>query len=246
MMPTFAQKYQNICYLLHHFSESLEANVHQTQASLTPNHLTINPISGSIWPHELHTASYDEILSLLQLQIALSNIRNESIYSMSKNPKHPKTTMDADLLSGFKELARQQGLSEPEYIIIPKTIKHSERQWLFSTAFRITVTKASHKATVNTFYDSQSSDLKALCLLGEAANQLANFLRQNGYAVFVKQQYQPKFQKTIAWSNEKEPLTNQAFLQQEVPIATQKLGLQIYTSIEQFSHAKQLCCKNQK
>lgn len=185
-MNSLLNQYQHICNLLNEFSVKLETGLLGMEALSANRHQQPESHPKALPMLENQSISCDEVLELIQLQIAYSNIRNEAIYSISSNNEQPKTQIDAELFAEFRTLAKQLGVGEMEYIEVAKEVNFAQRKHLFTGAFVIDVESEEGNCRTNDFFQSHRNQLKKLCNTAEAAKSLAGFLREQGYAVFVE------------------------------------------------------------
>lgn len=208
-MNSLLSQYQHICNLLNEFSVKLEACLLGVEplSALSPQQLESPPSALTVLENQ--SIGCDEVLELIQLRITYSNIRNEAIYSISGNTEQPKNQLDEELLARFEALAKQNGVAEMKYVQVDKAINFAQRKYLFSGAFVMYVESEEGNCQSDDFFQSHRNQLKKLCHRAEAANSLAGFLRERGYAVFVEHGFdvvgclnhtgQPSFQEDSAF-----------------------------------------------
>lgn len=118
-------------------------------------------------------------------KFGLSMLRNirKSYLSIKQNPVHPKEEAEAGFLTEFEDYARSLGCFgigytelEPELIFKDRTALYSHVIVLTMEMNKEDINLAPHPRTMRMVGETYSR-------LGVAANKLARFLRQRGYAV---------------------------------------------------------------
>jgi epoxyqueuosine reductase len=118
------------------------------------------------------------------IRTMLSNMKNinVSVDSLSENPKGPAISATAEFLEKLKEYIYSTGVSLLEFVKLPHDLIFQGAGVIHDNAILLAmemslekINKAPSQETMNMVFDTYD-------LLGIAANKIAGFLREHGYA----------------------------------------------------------------
>ncbi|OPY23458.1 MAG: electron transport complex protein RnfB [Methanobacterium sp. PtaU1.Bin242] len=121
-------------------------------------------------------------LRTLPKQLSIAKNMENSVKSLKNNPEKPQFSADADFIHRFEEYALSLGIDKIKYVKIPPELIFRDKSVLFENAiiFIMEMDKpAIDKAPSD---DTQSMSVTTYDELGKKTNQLAEFLRENGFA----------------------------------------------------------------
>ncbi|MBY8997225.1 MAG: epoxyqueuosine reductase [Candidatus Thorarchaeota archaeon] len=160
---------------------------------------SLNEIPGILHPTPNSTTRFEiplEMMNLLQerddiemrhmfpIRRLLSVIKNIhlSVDSISNNPLNPSTNASTDFLEELKEFAQSHGVGVIEFVKLPQDLIFHEFGALYDNAIILAmemskekIDKAASQETMNMVFGTYDD-------LGKAANRIAEFLREHGYA----------------------------------------------------------------
>ena len=125
-----------------------------------------------------------EIRHIFPLRRLLSIIKNIhlSVDSIKENPTHPKQKASNEFYIKLKDYAQSLGIGQLGYVKLPHDLIFTEFGVLYDNAIVLTmemkkelIDKAPSQATLNMVFSTYDD-------LGKAANNLAKYLRDQGYA----------------------------------------------------------------
>lgn len=120
--------------------------------------------------------------SLRALPTILSIGRNieYNFKSLKKNPSNPKTVAPGKFIKKFESLAKSQGIRNIGYTKITPELIFKGNAVLYENA--IVITKEINKKQIDKELKGKSlTDLKLYNELGKISNDMADYLRENGY-----------------------------------------------------------------
>jgi epoxyqueuosine reductase len=125
-----------------------------------------------------------EIRHMFPVKRLLSVIKNIhlSVDSISDNPVNASTQTSLEFLEKLKEFAHSHGVGPLEFVKLPQDLIFQKMGVLFDNAIILAmemskdkIDKAASQATLNMVFGTYDD-------LGKAANRIAEFLREHGYA----------------------------------------------------------------
>lgn len=100
--------------------------------------------------------------------------------SLNNNPSYPKTSASPEFMDKFENYARSSGITAIGYTIAPPEVVFKDKAILYPNA--IVLTKEIDKKQVdNELPGKSTTDLKLYDEFGKITNQLADYLRENGF-----------------------------------------------------------------
>ena len=100
--------------------------------------------------------------------------------SLKNNPNYPKTLASPELIDKFENYARKLGITAIGYTIAPPEVVFKDKAILYQNA--IVLSKEINKKQVdNELPGKSTTDLKLYDEFGKITNQLADYLRENGF-----------------------------------------------------------------
>ena len=125
-----------------------------------------------------------EIRHIFPVRRLLSILKNIhlSVDSIKENPTHPKQETSDEFFNQLRTYAQSLGIAQLGYVKLPHDLIFTEFGVLYDSAIVLTmemekelIDKAPSQATLNMVFSTYDE-------LGKAANNLAKYLREHGYA----------------------------------------------------------------
>ncbi len=122
--------------------------------------------------------------SLRTMRYIPSNIKNiiESLISIKKNPKDPKTTISSELLLELESYAKSLGISSIGYAKLPRNLIFKNKAVLHQNTIVLSLEMDKEKIELAPSPKTSAMIMRTYDNLGKASNQLTRFLRKHGYS----------------------------------------------------------------
>lgn len=119
-------------------------------------------------------------LSALPTMLSIGKNIEYNYKSLKNNPNYPKTSASPEFIYEFENYARRLGITAIGYTIAPPNVVFKDKAILYQNA--IVLTKEINKRQVdNELPGKSTTDLKLYDEFGKKTNDLANYLRENGF-----------------------------------------------------------------
>lgn len=118
----------------------------------------------------------------LPRQLSIAKNMELTVKSLENNPENPKIEASNDFIKQFENYAKSIGISNTGYIKVPPTLIFKDKSILFDNA--IILMMEMDKKAVDTAPSPETQEMSNVTYdeLGKKTNQLAGFLRENGFA----------------------------------------------------------------
>ena len=141
-------------------------------------HVTASPSSpGKLMPDKLKIT-----LKTLPRQLSIAKNMELTVKSLKNNPENPKIEASNDFIEQFENYAESIGINNTGYIKVPSNLIFKDKSILFDNA--IILIMEMDKKAVDTAPSPETQEMSNVTYdeLGKKTNQLAEFLRENGFA----------------------------------------------------------------
>lgn len=119
-------------------------------------------------------------LSALPTMLSIGKNIEYTFKSLKNNPTIPKTIASNDFIKELENYAKSMGIKSIGYTKVPPEVIFKDKAILFENA--IVLTKEINKNSVdNELPGKLATDLKLYNELGKKGNELADYLRENGF-----------------------------------------------------------------
>ncbi|QSZ66138.1 hypothetical protein RJ40_00785 [Methanofollis aquaemaris] len=111
----------------------------------------------------------------------IKRAQKRSIISLEKNPENPETIASDDFLQDLELTLTTMGVSEIGYATVSEDEIFQQKGILYTNAIVITAPMDREKIDTAPSLDSSDTSFASYAMLGEIVNQVAGFLRTNGF-----------------------------------------------------------------
>ena len=125
-----------------------------------------------------------ELRHMFPIRRLLSVIKNIhlSVDSIPDNPLNPSTSASTEFLEELKEFAQSLGVGPIEFVKLPQDLIFQEMGALFGNAIILAMEMSKEKIDKAASQETMNMVFATYDDLGKAANRIAEFLREHGYA----------------------------------------------------------------
>lgn len=148
---------------------------------------SVKEIEGSVIaspssPEKLMPDKLKITLKTLPRQLSIAKNMELTVKSLKNNPKNPKVEAKTDFIEQFENYSESIGIDNIGYIKVPSKLIFKDKSILFDNA--IILIMEMDKKAVDAAPSSETQEMSNVTYdeLGKKTNELANFLRGNGFA----------------------------------------------------------------
>lgn len=120
-------------------------------------------------------------LKTLPRQLSIAKNMEKTIKSLDSNPAEPLTQMDPVFRDQFEEYAFSKGISNIGYTEVPAGLIFKDRRVLFNRAIVLTMPMDKTAVDLAPSPRTQENGVVTYDQLGKITNDLASYLRENGF-----------------------------------------------------------------
>ncbi len=133
-------------------------------------------------PEKLMPDKLKITLKTLPRQLSIAKNMELTVKSLKNNPEDPKVEAETDFIKQFENYAKSIGVDKIGYIKAPSELIFKDKSILFDNA--IILTMEMDKKAVDMAPSSETQEMSNITYdeLGKKTNELAEFLRENGFA----------------------------------------------------------------
>ncbi|MCZ3367004.1 MULTISPECIES: 4Fe-4S dicluster domain-containing protein [Methanobacterium] len=133
-------------------------------------------------PEKLMPDKLKITLKTLPRQLSIAKNMEMTVKSLKNNPYNPKVEAEADFIKQFEDYAGSIGVDSICYTNVPSTLIFKDKSILFDNA--IILIMEMDKKAVDTAPSPETQEMSNVTYdeLGKRTNELAGFLRENGFA----------------------------------------------------------------
>jgi len=151
--------------------KQLEMSVNNENGAIKSNHLS----------PEMVSVNKKTPLRALPTMLSIGKNIEYTFKSLKNNPTLPKTTASDDFIQKFENHAKSMGIISIGYTKVPPELIFKDKAILYGNA--IVLTKEINKNSVDNDLSRKTlTDLKLYDKFGKITNELANYLRENGFS----------------------------------------------------------------
>lgn len=121
-------------------------------------------------------------LKTLPKQLSIAKNMENSVKSLKNNLKSPQFTANDDFIQELEKYAFSLGISKIKYVKVPPELIFRNKSVLFENAIILIMEMDKTAVDKAPSDDTQSMSVATYDELGKKTNQLAEFLRKNGFA----------------------------------------------------------------
>lgn len=141
-----------------------------------------NAIKSDVSSPEIFVVNKKTSIKALPTMLSIGKNIEYNFESLKNNPINPKTVASADFIKKFENYAESMGINSLGYTKVPAKLIFKGNAILYDNA--IVLTKEIDKKEVdNELSGKVVTDLKLYNKLGKITNELADYLRENGFGV---------------------------------------------------------------
>ncbi|MBD3404791.1 MAG: hypothetical protein GF411_01490 [Candidatus Lokiarchaeota archaeon] len=125
-----------------------------------------------------------EMKHMLPVRRLLSVMKNihRSVDSLEENPMNPKISITSEEVTKLEEYAQGQGVSSLGYVKLPQNLIFQKFGVIYENAIILTMEMSKEKIDKAPSQSTMNMVFKTYDELGQAGNQIAEYLRIKGYA----------------------------------------------------------------
>lgn len=147
-------------------------------------YMSVNNENGAIKSNssspEIFAVNKETPLRSLPTMLSIGKNIEYNFESLKNNPINPKTIASTDFIKKFENRAKSMGIKSIGYTKVPPELIFKDNAILYENA--IVLTKEIDKNEVdNELPGKAATDLKLYNKLGKITNELADYLRENGF-----------------------------------------------------------------
>ena len=138
--------------------------------------------AASTSPNKLMPDKLEITLKTLPKQLSIAKNMENTIKTLKNNPTTPKSTAESEFISKFEEHAHSIGMDKVGYSKVPQELIFKDKSILYDNA--IVLISEMDKKSVDMAPSPQTQEMGIVTYdeHGKKTNQLAEFLREWGYA----------------------------------------------------------------
>ncbi|MGY5873526.1 MAG: reductive dehalogenase domain-containing protein [Candidatus Thorarchaeota archaeon] len=118
----------------------------------------------------------------LRRMLSIMKNINLSVDSIDENPPNPITSSSREFLDDLKEFARSQGVDPLEFVKLPRDLIFQHMGVIYDNAIILAMEMSQEKIDMAPSQETMDMVFGTYDSLGIAANKIAEFLRNQGYA----------------------------------------------------------------
>lgn len=136
-------------------------------------------------PEKLMPDKLEMTLKTLPRQLSIAKNMELTVKSLKNNPENPKVDAKVDFIKQFENYAKSIGIDDIRYVKVPSDLIFKDKSILFDNAIILTMEMGKKAVDVAPSPKTQEMSNVTYDELGKKTNELAEFLRENGFASHV-------------------------------------------------------------
>lgn len=133
-------------------------------------------------PQKLMPDKLKITLKTLPKQLSIAKNMELTVKSVTNNPKNPKMKAENEFFDKFKNYAYSIGINNIGYVNVPSELIFKDKAILYENAIVLTMEMDKKSVDAAPSPETQEMGIVTYDELGKKTNELAEFLRKNGFA----------------------------------------------------------------